>query len=217
YKNPPIAIAKLNVAVTQKKFKGENSSLRQLLYEKANTPAKTLFDEGLNDSLRRSSAMIEQLIGDVPNITIQQLLDHIIRNAGVLTYIMNSPQKVELMQSLTAFYDFIKEEHRRKPAMNLERLVQLLQLMEHENIPLPLVRATGNDKGVNLPAAHGRKGLEFEYVFLAGANASFWEKKGKMNRGYKLPPTIFSSQSKSSDEEELRRVFYVALTRAEKY
>ncbi len=38
-----------------------------------------------------------------------------------------------------------------------------------------------------------------------------------MNRGYKLPSTIFSSQATSSDEEELRRVFYVALTRAEKY
>ncbi len=63
--------------------------------------------------------------------------------------------------------------------MNLASLVQLLQLMEHENIPLPLVKTTGNDKGVNLLTAHGSKGLEFEYVFLAGCNASFWEKKEK--------------------------------------
>ncbi|MGN7783616.1 ATP-dependent helicase [Niabella sp. 22666] len=217
YKNPPIEIAKINVEVNQKRFKGESTSLRQLLSEKANAPAKDLFDEGLHASLKRSSAVIEQLIADVPNLTIQQLLDNIIRNGGVLTYVMNSPLKVELMQSLSAFYDFIKEEHRRKPSMNLSSLVQLLQLMEHENIPLPLVKTTGNDKGVNLLTAHGSKGLEFEYVFLAGSNASFWEKKRKMNRGYKLPSTIFSSQATSSDEEELRRVFYVALTRAEKY
>ncbi|MCH5599564.1 3'-5' exonuclease [Niabella ginsengisoli] len=217
YKNPPIEIAKLNVEVNKKKFKGEGSSLRQLLHEKANTPARTLFDEGLNESLKYCSKMIEQLIADVSNITIQQLMDNIIRTAGILTYIMQSEQKVELMQSLTAFYDFIKEENRRNPALNLETLVQLFMLMEREKIPLPLVRTTGNDKGVNLLTAHGSKGLEFEYVFIAGSNASFWEKKRKMNRGYKLPATIFSSQAKASDEEELRRVFYVALTRAEKH
>jgi DNA helicase-2/ATP-dependent DNA helicase PcrA len=63
--------------------------------------------------------------------------------------------------------------------------------------------------------AHGSKGLEFEYVFLAGCNAAFWEKKRKPGGGYKLPDTMFASQPAATEEEELRRLFYVALTRAE--
>ena len=89
--------------------------------------------------------------------------------------------------------------------------------MEKEEISLPLVQVSGSDKGVNLLTAHGSKGLEFEYVFFAGCNASFWEKKRKPGGGYKLPDTMFSSQPRSKDDEELRRLFYVALTRAEQH
>lgn len=217
YKNPAIEIAKLNVETNQRKYNKESTSLRQLLFEKANRPAKDLFDAGLAESLKNFSTVFEQLIADVPNITLQQLLDHIIRYAGVLPYIMNSDIRIELMQFLTAFFDFIKEENRRDPDLDLEALINLLDLMEKEDVPLPMVRIAGTDKGVNLLTAHGSKGLEFEYVFLAGTNAGFWEKKRKPGGGFKLPDTMFSSLPASSDEEELRRVFYVAITRAEKY
>ena len=79
-------------------------------------------------------------------------------------------------------------------------------------ISLPLVQVSGSDKGVNLMTAHGSKGLEFEYVFLVGCNAGFWEKEKKPGGGYKLPDTMFSSGPASNDEEELRRLFYVAIT-----
>jgi DNA helicase-2/ATP-dependent DNA helicase PcrA len=59
--------------------------------------------------------------------------------------------------------------------------------------------------------------LEFEYVFLVGCNAASWEKKRKPSGGYSFPDTMFTSQPKHLEEEELRRLFYVALTRAEKY
>ncbi len=217
YKNPPIEIAKLNVEVNQRKFSGELISLRQLLYQRANTPAATLFDEAFNESLRQCSEVFEQLIADVSNSTIQQLLDKIIRDAGVLQYIMNSERKIELMQYLTAFYDFVKEENRRNPDMSLSDLVELIDIMQKENLPLPMMQVTGSDKGVNLLTAHGSKGLEFEYVFLAGCNASIWEEKRKRNQDFKLPPNVFTSVGDEKEAEELRRVFYVALTRAEKY
>lgn len=217
YGNPPIEIAKLTVEVNQKRFKGEAVSLRQLLYEKSHTHPKDLFDEGFPVSLKKFSGVYEQLIADVPNLTIQQLIDHIVRQAGLLQYIMNSENKIELMQFLTAFFNFVKDENRRNPGLILEGLINLLDLMEKEGVSLPMVRVSGTDKGVNLLTAHGSKGLEFEYVFLAGTNATFWEKKRKPGGGYKLPDTMFSSQPASNDDEELRRLFYVAITRAEKY
>ena len=68
---------------------------------------------------------------------------------------------------------------------------------------------------MNLLTAHGSKGLEFKYVFLAGTNAHYWEKKrSTANAGYTLPDTVLSSLEHANDKEELRRLFYVAITRA---
>src|SRR6185436_18459341 len=86
---------------------------------------------------------------------------------------------------------------------------------ERENLQVTLSQIAGSEKGVNLLTSHGSKGLEFEYVFFVSVNAPTWEKKRKPGGGYKLPDTMFSSQPKAGDDEELRRLFYVALSRAE--
>ncbi len=217
YKIPPIEIAKLTVETNTLKYKGEQTSLRKLLADKASRPPQNLFDAGMHDGLKTFSVMMEKLIGDVPNITLQQLFEHIIQNAGVLSYIMRNDDKIALMQLLTALFDFIKDETARNPLLKLQELISIFDLMEKEGISLPMNKVAGTDKGVNLLTAHGSKGLEFEYVFFAGVNASSWEKKRKPGGGYKFPDTMFSSQPVSSDEEELRRLFYVAITRAEKH
>jgi DNA helicase-2/ATP-dependent DNA helicase PcrA len=217
YNIPPIEIAKLTVEVNNRKYNGELTSIRKVLSDKANTPPKDLFDTGINDSLKNISIVMEQLIADVSNTTLQQLFENIIRNAGVLPYIMKSEEKMNLLQLLTALFDFIKEETSRNTLLSLNGLIGIIDLMQKEGLPLPMLQVAGNDKGVNLLTAHGSKGLEFEYVFFAGINASNWEKKRKPGGGYKLPDTMFSSQPKANEEEELRRLFYVALTRAEKF
>ena len=128
---------------------------------------------------------------------------------------MQSPDKHWQLQVLTGLFDFIKEETHRNPGLSLKELISLIALMEHEDLSLPLTQMSGDDQGVNLLTVHGAKGLEFEYVFLAGCNSSFWEKKRKPGSGYTLPDTIFSAQPKHNEEEELRRLFYVAITRTQ--
>ncbi|MDB5198399.1 MAG: ATP-dependent helicase [Chitinophagaceae bacterium] len=216
YKIPPIEVAKLTVEVNQKKY-SEQFSLRRLLVERASQVPSSLFDKGLNEQLKKVSAILEKLIADVSNITLQGLFENIINEAGVLQYIMQSDEKISLMQILTALFDFIKEETARNPLLPVKGLMEILDLMENENIALPLVQISGSDNGVNLLTAHGAKGLEFEYVFFTGANAHFWEKKKVQNKGFLFPDTMFSSLPACSPEEELRRLFYVALTRAEQH
>lgn len=214
---PAIEIAKLSVEVAEKKFTGDKTSLRRLLHEKATKPSGLLFENNLPVNIKKVSAIIEKLIAVVPNVTLQTLVEKIIREAGILSFVMKNDEKLWLMQVLTGLFDFIKEETRRNPLLTLQGLVNIFDLMQKENLSIPLVQVTGSDKGINLLTAHGSKGLEYEYVFIAGANAGNWEKKRKPGNGYSFPDTMFTSVPKSKEEEELRRLFYVALTRAQRH
>ncbi len=214
-------IAKLSIETSEKKYNDSNISFRRMLHDKAKEAPKDLFSAAIPAGFKEASDIIEKLIAIVPNVTLQQLFENIIRVGGVLTRIMQSPDKHWQLQVLNGLFEFVKEETHRNPFLKLQQLVGLVQLMEKENISLPLVQVSGSDKGINLMTAHGSKGLEFEYVFLAGCNASFWEKKRKPGGGYKLPDNIFPTSlqlpPKEGETEELRRLFYVALTRAEQH
>lgn len=210
---PPIEIAKLSSTVADKRPK---ISLRAYLSDMLHQPQKDLFSQPI-PGLQKAISCLEKLIGDVPNLTLINLFDNIIRDTGIINYIMQHPEKHALLQELTAFFNYIKEETNRNPSLSLKRLVELIDLMRKEKIRLPLKKVTGSEKGVNLMTAHGSKGLEFEYVFFMGCNATYWEKKRKPGGGYTMPDTLFASQPVTSDEEELRRLFYVAITRAEKH
>ena len=213
---PPIEVAKLSIEVAEKQFGERKTSIRRLLDEKSHQQPKDLFDKGIHENLKRANAIIEQLIADAANITLQSLLENIIRKAGVLATVMKSEERIWQVQVLTCLFDFVKEETRRDPDLTLAQLIANIGLMKANNVPIPLVQVGGSERGVNLLTAHGSKGLEFEYVFLAGSNAGFWEKKRKPSGGFSFPDTIFSSKPQANDEEELRRLFYVAITRAQK-
>lgn len=217
YKIPPIEIAKLSVEVNSKNYSGHHTSLRKLLFERAHAIPKDLFDTGIHTALKNFSKMMEPLIADVSNVPLQILFEKVISHAGVLSYIMKNNDKIRLLQILTGLFDFIKDATASNPSLDLKGFMEVIDLMKKEKLPLPLIQYSGNSAGVNLLTAHGSKGLEFEHVFITGMNAHLWEKKNNPTEGYKLPDTLFSSLPSGSAEEELRRLFYVALTRAEKH
>ena len=213
----PIEITKLSLAVASRRSNDLQASLRIALQEKINTVPINLFSETEQTPLEKTGKILEQLIGSVPNLTLQQLIQSLIQETGLLSHCMRSPHKHEDLKILTAFFDFVKEETHRKPDLTLEGLVTLIALMRKENITLPFVQVSGGEKGVNLLTTHGSKGLEFTYVFIAGCQASTWEKKRKPSSGYSFPDNLTGQTTGSSSIEELRRLFYVALTRAEEH
>lgn len=214
---PPIEAAKLSVTVSQKKNTKESTSIRQLLTEKEKAVAGTLFEEGSDKLLIRFSRIIEGLMHAVANETLPKFFEHLIRESGILKYILEHTDKILLLQMLTRFFDFIKEECARMPELTLRGLTDLLSSMKVEKITLPFYQVSGSEQGVSLLTAHGSKGLEFEHVFITGMCAGNWEKKRGASKGFKLPDNLFITSTESNSDEELRRLFYVAITRAEKH
>ncbi len=168
------------------------------------------------DSVLRVSEMIESWIGSVPNFTVQMILDKVLNESGLLNRMLADLDVTWKMQLLSTFYDFVKAETARAPGMSLKDLVNMVGLMKETRLELPVVRIISNKDGVNFLSAHGAKGLEFEHVFIIRCNPNMWESKKSGNSEFSMPPNIAKSTGENSDEDE-RRLFYVAMTRAKNF
>lgn len=135
---PPMEIAQLSVEVAGRQFGDQRTSIRRLLYEKAHRPPRDLFDMGLPDNLKRASRILEKLIGDIPHLPLPTLFENCLQDTGILAAVMAGPDRHWQMLVLTALSDLIKEESGSNPDLDLEELVQGLDRMKANGIPLPL-------------------------------------------------------------------------------
>ncbi|PIR45414.1 MAG: ATP-dependent DNA helicase PcrA, partial [Candidatus Vogelbacteria bacterium CG10_big_fil_rev_8_21_14_0_10_50_13] len=103
---------------------------------------------------------------------------------------------------------------------NLRELVTLATKYDHlpapegiiallEEVALSSEQDSLNEKkeGVKLMTVHAAKGLEFDYVFITGLEQDLFPHAG-------FNPSTGRAGEKDRDEEEERRLFYVAITRA---
>ncbi len=215
---PALDIARISMEVSQKRYtngKKEKYSIRRAIYEQSKGTVSDLFTQSEVNEIKRVSEVLENLIKKMNNVTVQELFEEVVREAGILRYIVNSPEKPWLMEVVTGLFNFIKLETRKEPGISLQRLLNMVDTMNSHYIRIGLQKVSVSDNGVNLMTAHGSKGTEFEYVFLIGCNKSVWdEKNASASRTYKFPDNLSDTKYEQEDLEESRRLFYVAVTRA---
>ncbi len=170
------------------------------------------------------SRQLDQWIAAVHNLPLPQLLERLFTQTGLLNWVLRQPDKLEHLQALYTFFDFVTAEVQRFPRLfapateggraGLHRLLGLLDSMDDNRLPLPLQQTVEAGPGVQLLTAHSAKGLEFEQVFLFDCVEDMWERSLNGNRGrFAMPPTLVPSAEEDAVEAR-RRLFYVAMTRA---
>jgi DNA helicase-2/ATP-dependent DNA helicase PcrA len=216
---PPIKIAGICNEIAESRNKNkEEATLRGYLQKLKPDGNGTLFSQDTEtDELINVSRLLENLQKEVFNKSVQHWFEYLVNESGILAYIMKQEDKAWQMSKLTCLFDYMKESTHRNPELTLKELMQQTDLLAENGLPLPLVQTTGTETGVNLLTCHGSKGLEYEYVFLIGARNDVWEGKKKNNRGFRLPHNVVEQESEAETTEELRRLFFVSVTRAEKY
>ncbi|HEX5626149.1 MAG TPA: ATP-dependent helicase, partial [Saprospiraceae bacterium] len=144
--------------------------------------------------------------------TPQGLFEKLLTEFNVLDFILASRDKIQYLQVLNSFFEFLKNESQKQPLMTLMEFVDLVEAYRNNSIPLPNTQFVGTKKGVVLSTIHGSKGLEYDYVFMIHATQQNWSQQER--NLFKLPPEYVLEDVNT--EEDSRRLFYVGLTRARK-
>ena len=157
-------------------------------------------------------------ITEVSNSTLQMLFEKVLNWSGLLKHILDSPDKVWLLQVVTTLFDFIKSECAKHPMLSIKQFLEMIQQMCEAKISLSINKTVYEENGVNLITAHSAKGLEFRYVFLIGCTTDNWEKSRGMMNKFSLPDTLtFTQKDDENKLESARRLFYVGMTRAKEH
>lgn len=152
------------------------------------------------------------------NKPLSEFFDHVIKESGYLDSIFNKPDKVEHLNRLNTLFDEIKKMNRANHDLDLETFLDYLKLLEENNLAIREHELKTQENAVRLMTAHKSKGLEFEYVFITQCTDKHWGNKTTIEK-IKLPQELLqtaASLDKKEHNEDERRLFYVALTRAKK-
>lgn len=188
-------------------FKGVGNKTIETIIENANTNRITLksaLEDYINNSARPNIKPSLNQMYTVLDRGYSKCTD-IIDNVFLCTRyrdsmaIINTDEARDSVQIMDEFKDMIQSIEERETEQTISEMLDEISL---------LTDAKGDQKAntnaVKLMTAHASKGLEFDTVFIVGAEEGLFPHANAIGTG-----NIF-------DIEEERRLFYVAMTRAEK-
>lgn len=184
--------------------------------EKITIPSIAEIDKKL-ETIRKKVSRSENYLSPM------YVLSDILKTLGIDEYIMKSNEKYHLVSVLNELYKLMSTECLLHPKLTVKGFLNQLSSLQEMKVSLPIEEISGSPSNcVQLMTAHGSKGLEFEHVFMMkcndGKNNGKWP-GGENNSGrFSYPPSLNGKVENESQlkEEENRRLFYVAMTRAKK-
>lgn len=185
--------------------------------EKISIPSIAEIDKKL-ESIRKKISKSEKYLSPM------YILSELLKSLGIDDYIMKSKEKYHLVSTLNTLYELMLTECLLHPKLNVKGFLNQLSSLQEMKISLPIKDISGSPSNcVQLMTAHGSKGLEFEHVFMMKCNDGKQKNTnwpgGENNSGrFSYPPSLNGKAKNESQlkEEENRRLFYVAMTRAKK-
>jgi len=155
------------------------------------------------------------------NKSAPQVFDKIVHDSGFLDFILKKADYIEGVSRLRSLHSLAKRLASENRNYTLKDFVRHLEIIEERGISQLERKFDVRRSAVRLMTAHRAKGLEFDYVFISGANMGHWGRR-RTRQMLKSPiynltgtvPVKLGGQSLKDYEDDERRLFYVALTRA---
>ena len=193
------------------------------LYSKLGSAVNDRENSQADELVVTAFSMLEEWLSSVNEFPLSELLEEVMVTTGAWKYFHESQRRANIKKFIR-----IIEDH-EAAGKSLIRIRDLLErTFEREEEPKANVNTEGMD-AVKLMTIHSSKGLEFPIVFIPGLDDTFHSATGDRLVYEKAGRFFFKSISEASirrededfqihsakEEEEQKRLFYVAVTRAE--
>lgn len=201
---------------------------------KASDLRATLFDvlsssELLGELELTTLAKVEEVLASLAhwqdidaNSTFTQFFETVLTDSGYLKSVLDGPDMHNNISRLNTLFDEVKKMERvdlpRRQAghhLDLQSFLANLDLMEENNLRIEEGSPKYRADAITLTTAHSAKGLEWEHVFLYRVYDGAWGNK-RTSDLFRFPPALVPNTdlTKKEKNEDERRLFYVAVTRA---
>lgn len=161
------------------------------------------------DELKNFTEIITKLTTLSANNNFLTFFKKFIEEIGYMQAMLSAPDSRDRLVLLDKIFDEIKRQSQSVKGYALGDFLSFIDTALRYNLDIE-VHHPEIIEGVKLMTAHRSKGLEFPYVYMVNTTSRNWEKS---RGGPKMSLPVYDYQGSIDDE---RRLFYVALTRAQK-
>ena len=181
-------------------IEAKNKSVSDYTYLKDYSKSSTILNNSTKNKLLDFVVMIESIKVKIESLDVFEITKEVLKQSGLYNLYKNdeSMEGVNRIQNIEELLNGIKDfvENNDKNQVSVSTFLQDVALATDQD-------NESNDKNkVALMTIHLAKGLEFPFVYIVGLEENLF-------------PSAMNLNSRTELEEE-RRLFYVALTRAEK-
>lgn len=152
------------------------------------------------------------------NMIFTEWFEMVLEESGYLKWVLSSDEKIRTLTSLNSLYREIKAMTAGNHGLKLSGFLEAINTMQEYNISISAQDLDiANGGSIHLSTVHKAKGKEWEHVFLIQCIDGKWGNARKYDL-ISLPSGLLKNTdlSKKEQNEDERRLFYVALTRAKK-
>lgn len=151
------------------------------------------------------------------SVTFTQWFEEVLKESGVFDWVKNHDNQIELLNQLNSLYNQIKSLVADNNQFKLVDFLQAIEVMQEHKLSITAEDLNVKQGAVQMSTVHKAKGQEWQYVFMIHCIDGKWSNH-RINNLLPLPDEILQNTDLSKEEanEDERRSFYVALTRASK-
>lgn len=166
-------------------------------------------------AIQRFVLKLVALLNAETNHTFVTWFESVLQSSGFLPFVLQRQSVVEDLNRVNTLFNEIKRLANLDHTLNLDRFLQVIETLNAHDLSITEEDQNIQHHAVHLTTAHKSKGQEWEHVFLLTAIDKKWGNNSTRNL-LPLPESIITSMDISSKDpnEDERRLFYVALTRA---
>jgi DNA helicase-2/ATP-dependent DNA helicase PcrA len=176
------------------------ATLAKIFAEEANTlPIKTQI------KINNFYEILEKIKEKIQTEKVSEIIKHTVKITGIERELLEGgEEELERLENIKELATLALKYDNLENGLGVEKLLEDASLASDQDSIMINAEKKVEKDGVKLMTVHAAKGLEFKYVFITGLEDGLF------------PHERLGDKKNGEDSEEERRLFYVALTRAEK-